>query len=366
MPNKRFLTLIALLTFSITAIAQANLEQIRNMQSPPKVYAAPKTATTITIDGKDNEEIWKRTPWSADFIDIEGIIKKKPLYNTRFKMTWDEHNLYIYARLEEPHIWGTLTKHDAIIYHDNDFEVFIKPRRHAANYYEIEINALNTIMDLMMNKPYRLGGEAIMHWDVKGLKSAIHVEGTLNNPQDKDQYWSIEMAIPFQSLGAFGQKPTPNINDYWQINFSRVQWQHEITAGKYSRKKSDHKILAEDNWVWSPIGLVNMHYPERWGYIQFTDNPESTPSLPKEYLIEKTAWNIYYLQKNQKAKKKKYAKELKKLEGYSAILSQDLSKFKYRILTNPDKTFFKATLIDSENKLKMTIDSFGNYSINHE
>jgi hypothetical protein len=27
--------------------------------------------------------------------------------------------------------------------------------------------------------------------------------------------------------------------------------------------------LAEDNWVWSPQGLINMHVPERWGWVEF-------------------------------------------------------------------------------------------------
>jgi hypothetical protein len=25
----------------------------------------------------------------------------------------------------------------------------------------------------------------------------------------------------------------------------------------------------EDNWVWSPQGLINMHVPEMWGRVRF-------------------------------------------------------------------------------------------------
>ncbi len=56
--------------------------------------------------------------------------------------------------LGEPAIWGKLTKRDAIIYKDNDFEVFIDPDGDGLNYYELEINALGTIMDLFLKKPY--------------------------------------------------------------------------------------------------------------------------------------------------------------------------------------------------------------------
>ncbi|NNK49500.1 MAG: hypothetical protein HKP01_11570 [Gemmatimonadetes bacterium] len=27
--------------------------------------------------------------------------------------------------------------------------------------------------------------------------------------------------------------------------------------------------LEEDNWVWSPQGLIAMHYPEMWGIVEF-------------------------------------------------------------------------------------------------
>jgi hypothetical protein len=30
------------------------------------------------------------------------------------------------------------------------------------------------------------------------------------------------------------------------------------------------KDRREDNWVWSPQGVVDMHRPETWGYVQFS------------------------------------------------------------------------------------------------
>jgi len=43
------------------------------------------------------------------------------------QMLWDDECLYIAAEMEEPHLWATLTEHDSIIFHDNDFEVFLDP-----------------------------------------------------------------------------------------------------------------------------------------------------------------------------------------------------------------------------------------------
>ena len=44
--------------------------------------------------------------------------------------------------MEEPDLWGTLTARDSVIFHDNDFEVFIDPDGDTHAYYELEVNAL--------------------------------------------------------------------------------------------------------------------------------------------------------------------------------------------------------------------------------
>ena len=64
------------------------------------------------------------------------------------------------------------------------------------------------------------------------------------------------------------------IGEQWRINFSRVQWQHDLIDGRYYRKKENDKYLPENNWVWSPQGVINMHLPEHWGYIEFAESPK--------------------------------------------------------------------------------------------
>ncbi len=118
-------------------------------------------------------------------------------------MLWDDNYFYVAARLDEPHVWGTLTKHDSVIFHDNDFEIFIDPDGDNHQYYEIEINALNTEWDLFLGKPYRNGGPAVNEWEIPGLKTGVHVYGTLNNPSDRDEGWSVEFAIPWKVLAEY-------------------------------------------------------------------------------------------------------------------------------------------------------------------
>lgn len=232
----------------------------------PKTYQAPYVSTPIKIEGKLDDPAWQRAPWTDYFVDIEGARKPQPRFRTRAKMMWDSEYFYIAAMLEEPHVWATLTKHDSVIFHDNDFEVFIDPNGDTLEYYEFEMNALNTGWDLFLNKPYRHGGKARNAWEIPGLRTAVHVDGTLNDPRDTDRGWSVEIAFPWKVLAEYAHKPAPpNPGDEWRVNFSRVEWKHTIENGRYKKVPG----LKEDNWVWSPQGEINMHIPEHWGRVRF-------------------------------------------------------------------------------------------------
>jgi len=252
-----FLLLASVLIFSFSITAQ------------PLSYSVHRSTKAIQIDGQ-SDRAWKRADWSAYFVDIEGASKPAPLFKTRVKMLYDDQYLYILARLEEPNLWATLEKRDAIIFHDNDFEVFIDPNNDAQQYFEYEINALGTIMDLFMIRPYKRGGKADLKWNSEGLKSAVALDGTLNNNTDTDKGWTVELAIPFADLQRPGRAHKPKAGDEWRINFSRVQWDLDHEANSYKRRKGTNgKYLPEHNWVWSPQGVIDMHVPERWGTIKF-------------------------------------------------------------------------------------------------
>ncbi len=235
----------------------------------PKGYVCPHTTTPPKIDGRLNDAAWKQAPWTAFFLDIEGETKPKPRLRTRAKMLWDSQFFYIAAQLEEPQPWATLTAHDSVIFRDPDFEVFLDPDSDSHNYFEFEINALNTSWDLFLPKPYKDGGSADNSWDIPGLKTAVHVDGTLNAPARRARRWTVEIAFPWDGFrhGSYAAtKPRPG--DQWRINFSRVEWLTRVVNGKIE-KLPDSK---EDNWVWSPQGKVNMHLPEFWGYVQFEES----------------------------------------------------------------------------------------------
>lgn len=303
----------------------------------PKTYICYRAEGPLNIDGDLEDLQWVFTPWTDDFVDIEGDLKPKPYFRTRVKMLWDDQYLYIGAELEEPHVWGNIKVHDQVIYHDNDFEVFIDPDSDTHNYFEYEINALGTDWDLFLIKPYRDDAKvAVDGYEFHGLKKGVKVNGTINDPSDIDRNWTIEMAIPWDAVKqmAYTSVP-PKENDHWKINFSRVQWRTEIKNDKYQKIKGlNSKPLPEHNWVWSPQGIIAMHYPEMWGNLQFSykvigyGKDEVLPNAldPIRWELRK----IYYAQKTYYMNNGHFTNDLEEL---NLELSDNL-KIKVQATTN--------------------------------
>ena len=279
----------------------------------PRTYVCYKTSTPMLVDGKLNDPGWVNAKWSESFVDIEGNLKPDPFYDTKVKMLWDDNYFYFGAEMEEPHVWATLTARDAVIFKDNDFEIFLDPDGDTHNYYELEVNAFETEWDLILLKPYHDGSKvAVDSWDIPGLITKVHVDGTINDPSDMDKGWSVEIAIPWKALEECAPNFHPQEGEQWKVNFSRVQWDVDIVEEQYVKTDS-----PEFNWVWSPQGLIYMHMPDLWGLVQFTSaSPEQGNVEFQESEIDLIKWalrQVYYRQRNYFFKKNQYTASLKEL-----------------------------------------------------
>ena len=329
--------LISIILSVLSCTSGAPKEESNPDRFPPKPdpesYIVYRTSTPIVVDGKLSEEEWGKAPWSAYFVDIEGSKKPNPQYKTRIKALWDDENIYFAAEMEEPHVWAKLRQRDTVIFHDNDFEIFIDPDGDTHAYYEFETNAFGTPWDLLLLKPYRDGGPAINGWDIAGLEVGVHIDGTINNPSDIDKGWSVEVSIPLKVLRecTVGGK-LPEAGTHWRVSFSRVQWRTHVENGVYVKDINPEtgRPFPEDNWVWSPQGRINMHMPEMWGYFQFsgiTAGNGTEEFIPDPDFDTKWALRlIYYAQNEFFRANGKYANSLKELELSASDLPQGLDK----------------------------------------
>lgn len=252
-------------------------------------YIAKRVGKAPVIDGKLDEEAWKNAERSSRFVDL--IHGTATYLDTRAAVLWDDDYLYVAYWLEEPNVTATLTERDAPIYQDNDAELFIAG---ADGYYEFEINSFGTIYEVLFfwrdvfeKKGYsqlpefdttRVGARpfdgvgyknhprgkriGFWNWDYPGLLSAVHIDGTINNPADTDNGWTVELALPWDGLEILakgdGRALPPKDNDVWRMDFSRF---------------NTHKKDTTDSggWAWSSHGVWDSHVPECFTYITFSE-----------------------------------------------------------------------------------------------
>ncbi len=351
----------ALILFCLLATSAAAFEYPTTPWNP-EWYRAPRADEAPVIDGLLDDPAWQSAPWTDLFVDIEGEARPvTPRYDTRAKLAWDDRALYIAADLRDDHVWGTLTERDAVIFEDNDFEVFLDPDGDNHHYGELEINVLNTVWDLLLVKPYRDGGPALNDWTIEGLETAVAIDGTLNDPSDIDRGWTVEITIPWAALSDITRSAAcpPQLGDAWRLNFSRVQWEHRIEDGRYVKTPVEGRgWKGEDNWVWSPQGLVAMHMPERWGFVTFTGTAADKIGDPRKSVREayELLMPVYYAQRVYREERGVFAARLADLGAIPADVRGRLTAVGFEL--GATESTFTATLgsrwtVDQDGRLTM-------------
>lgn len=260
-------------------------------------YTCLRTSQPITIDGNLDKPVWAKAPRSTRFVDMAS--GSPGFFDTRMAALWDDENLYIGFWVEEPFIQAHHTERDSVIFQENDVEVFIDG---GDCYYELEINALATIYEVMFiwrdayqkgsrfdvpeydvheRQAFTFGGDydrhpasfwrgthprgtrwAFLDWDFPGIKVATQINGTLNDDSVVDQGWTCEIALPWSGMKwlANGRSLPPNDGDTWRIFFGRFQ--QLMNAGQ--------EVQPHPAWVLSPHGVYDTHQPDCFPYVKFS------------------------------------------------------------------------------------------------
>ncbi len=212
--------------------------------TPQKGATTPKysirtvdpTDLEITLDGKLDDEIWSRIP-PAQLLPFGNQAEKQ---TTWVKMFVSGGDLFLGGHLADKNIWGTLKNRDDETWKEEVLEFFLDPDGDGKDYLELQITPHNTVFDAKFDK--RLGTDrgqsreeqiaSAKAWNLEGLQSAVHVDGTLDNAKDEDKMWSVELKLPLKSIPGLGEgKVTPN--DTWAMNFYRFDRPKEGTTWAY-------------------------------------------------------------------------------------------------------------------------------------
>jgi hypothetical protein len=209
-------------------------------------YHAKRASKPPVIDGLLDDEVWKlATPVEL----VRSLDGGKPSLRTLARLAYDDQNLYLSFDCEDPDVWGTLLQRDDPIYNEEVVEVFIDADADGKTYNEIEVSPNNTVFDAYF--PTRRQGMDT-GWD-SGMTSAVKVRGTLNDPSDRDDGWSVEMQIPIARLAKVPHLP-PRRGDRWRFNLYRLE--------HIGRR-------AVEGYAFSPPLVGDFHHLPRFGWLVF-------------------------------------------------------------------------------------------------
>jgi glucose/arabinose dehydrogenase len=224
-------------------------------------YTCLKANSPIIIDGVADEAAWQQAD-PVGMVDVSYIQDPRPHSQpTEVRMLWDDDNLYVLFVATDPDVWSRLTERDDPLWNDEVVEIFFDPTGESLRYAEIEVNSLNTIVDLLVTwTPKR---QSFFEWSPE-LRSAVTVDGTVNDHTDEDRRWVMEIAIPWSALQSDlldvmgDQSLPPREGDVWRFNFYR-----------YERLRENGVETEIEYSAWSPTGEINFHMPERFGLVTF-------------------------------------------------------------------------------------------------
>lgn len=258
----------------------------RGLSRPPD-YVCRRAPEPLTIDGSLDENAWQKALWLGPFVDME---KGTPTeYDTRVAFLWDDTHFYTGFKLEEPDIFGYETNRDGGVGGDCEVELFILGE---GVYYELELNVLNTIyevfwtwfqplaeandlaaIDRLLNTRRMIyghftddypGRQGSFDWDFPGIRTAVRIDGSLNCRPIKDRGWTVEIALPWSGwtdLARGRRAIPPRDGDVWRIGCSRVE---------HWRDEEGNRLRGRD-WSICQHGKIQMHVPDRWPYVIFSE-----------------------------------------------------------------------------------------------
>ena len=200
----------------------------------------PKTSKPITIDGKLNEDVWKKAGLITRFYTF-GTDKLQEV-ESQMHLAYDDKNLYLGVRCFEPFIDKILakeTKHDSPVWADDSIEFFVASPNNRA--MQLVFNTIGGHFDSELYQrvpgdPWRGLMERNYNWQTKVVK-------------DKDK-WTGELVLPFKELGI-----NPKAGQKWRINIVR------------SRRVPGFRNSAQ--WNMQSGDLKNV---DKFATLEFNDN----------------------------------------------------------------------------------------------
>ncbi len=218
----------------------------------PQRVVVPKLRATLTLDGELREEVWAKAARLGPFRKNDGSGRERE--STVVRIWYDDTAIYLGWTCTDSDVQATFTNRDSKFWEEEVAEFFITPKS-LTRYFELQWNPLGGVFDAIITNTMDERGvsrkfEGDWSFTANGMKSAVKLAGTAGNSSDRDEFWQVEVVIPFADLARQSPKP----KDVWRANFYRFNRGNGQPA---------------EGVAWSPTLLPGFHQPARFGYLEF-------------------------------------------------------------------------------------------------
>lgn len=260
--RSRFFAFV-LIAFALPVLAQD--------KKPPPTFECRWASGPITIDGKAEEPAWQQAELIEQFaLPWLGENARPAKTTTKARLLWDRDNLYFFADLEDHDLFADLLNHDDRTWLNDVFELFFRPDENKPAYYEFQVNAAGTMLDIYFERKgvsfdqAKADGE--FHWEAKVVR-----RGTLDNRSDRDEGWSVEGRFPWSDFARTGGRPADG--DTWRVNLCRYD---------YTLNEKPETSTA------SPLSQPSFHLLEDYAKLKFVGMKAGLnlrPGIPKQAFV---------------------------------------------------------------------------------
>jgi Carbohydrate-binding family 9 len=218
----------------------------------PKQVIVPKLYGTVKVDGELSESVWKKAAVLKPFYRNDGSGRERE--QTQVRLWYNDTALFLAWTCQDADIQATFTQRDSKFWEEEVVEFFVTAKE-LTRYFELQWNPLGGVFDAIIDNnldEHGVSKDFRGDWSftAKGMKSAVKLKGTVGNSSDKDEFWQVEVMLPFADLG----QATPSPKDVWRANFYR-----------FNRSKGQ----PVEQLSWSPTLSASFHQPGRFGYLEF-------------------------------------------------------------------------------------------------
>ncbi|WP_198440174.1 carbohydrate-binding family 9-like protein [Pareuzebyella sediminis] len=213
---------------------------------------AIRTPSPPEIDGIEDDPIWQQITPVVLKENRTGNETRDVAIRTQVKSCYDDQTLYFLFLCNDPDIWTSFTQRDEHLWENEAVELFIDVDDEPETYVEIEVSPANVLFDSYIVDTLNIDVPETALFNLKGIRTAVKVAGTLNDRNDKDDHWTVEIAIPLADLG--------------NENIPQVTTATEIRINFYRLDENQGKERMY--YAWSPT-VDRFHKPASFGRLIF-------------------------------------------------------------------------------------------------